>query len=214
MENREGKLFRDLMNATTEYYGKPQLSSPLLGMYFNGLTSYTFDQVQYAVSRHLGNTKNGQFMPKIGDIVRHIEGEDVSIDQVIASARNPLTPFGVLCRIEIGTSDLDNPINAFYLKQRAQECIDLLPEWRRMAADGTYNNHAISVMLKHKVNPHGAFMKGLAYPAKSVILSNRICKIQGSKQHERLLGPGQTCNNAALPVDALQRIQNLKDIVA
>lgn len=65
--------FIEVLEAVSEQYSKP-LSDGLKGLYWEGLKGYDFEAVSLAFSRHLRNTENGQFMPKIADIVKMLEG--------------------------------------------------------------------------------------------------------------------------------------------
>ena len=65
--------FVNVMQLVAEQYGKKQ-SGGLVALYWQGLKNYDFPAVQDAIGRHLGNTDTGQFMPKIADIIRMMEG--------------------------------------------------------------------------------------------------------------------------------------------
>jgi uncharacterized protein YdaU (DUF1376 family) len=191
VDNSERAIFAQFMDTISDYYQKPKLDNHILEIYFNGLATYTFDQVKESVSKHMGDPKSGQFMPKIADIKKHIEGGEMTTDNVLAAAREPRTPFGVLCRIQIGTWDLNHQSDMFYLKQRAQECLDKLPEWREKAVNGGYTDHEIRSMLKHHVNPERPFHSGLVPPAGQNELIGRCKKIWldefADKDHEEPL---------------------------
>jgi len=177
VDNSERAVFAEFMDTISDYYQRPKLEGHILEIYFNGLVNYTFDQVKQSVSKHMGDPKNGQYIPKIADIKKHIEGGEMTTDNVLAAAREPRTPFGVFCRIQIGTWDLNHQTDMFYLKQRAQECLDKLPEWREKAVTGDYTDHEIRTMLKHEVNPERPFHSGLVPPANQSVLIGRCKKI-------------------------------------
>jgi hypothetical protein len=65
--------FVDIMQVVSEQYGKKP-SDSLVALYWIGLKNYDWPAVRDAIGRHLGNTENGQFMPKIADIVKMMEG--------------------------------------------------------------------------------------------------------------------------------------------
>ena len=186
MNVHDGDKFLGFMNALAEYYGKPAMSTVVVTMYFNGLQDYSYSQVEQAASKHM-QSGTGQFIPKIADFVRHIEGGQVTADQVIASARLANTPMGILCRIQIGSFDLGAKGDMFYLRQRAEECLQLMPEWKERASAGDYTNHEISMMLKFDIDTEAPFHIGLIGPECSGDLPERVSKIQGSPRHEFLL---------------------------
>ena len=187
MNHSDRQNFKDLFDGVCEAYGKDKMSKMGLQVYFDSLIKYEFGQISMAVSRHLRDPDHGTFFPKVADIVRAIEGGGVTTDEVISAARLKSTPFGILCRKQIGHWDLEHQTDMFYLKQRAQECIDLLPEWKARAAAGDYSDHEISIMLKHGVNPAGPFKAGLPRPANARELSARVSQISQTPRHKFLI---------------------------
>ena len=189
MNDGDRGQFKALLDGLCEAYDKDKMSKMALQIYFEAMRRFDIDQVLTAASAHLADPKHGTFFPKVADLIRQIEGGEVTTDHVIAAARAKSTPFGILCRIQIGTFDLDNQTDMFYLKQRAQECLDLLPEWKARAAAGEYTDHEISIMIKHEVDPTGSFDNGLDRPANVPLLTSRINQIVQTPRHKFLLEP-------------------------
>ena len=188
MNDQDKKRFQEAFNALSEYYQqKENLSKPALQIYFAALQRFDFDQVQWAISKHVQSASNGQFYPKVADIIRIIEGGDITTDQVLAAARTCDTPLGLLCRIQIGSWDLKNQTDMFYLKQRAEECLHLLTEWKARAISGDYSDHEISMMLKHNINPCQPFYTGLPAPSNSGQIVSRVSQIVQTERHKFLL---------------------------
>lgn len=69
--------FRDVMSVTCELYGK-SVSQTMLRLYFGTLQQFTIEQVRQAIGEHISDKKSGSFFPKPADIIRKIEGEDLS----------------------------------------------------------------------------------------------------------------------------------------
>jgi len=65
--------FGKALAALAEYYGK-ELSEGVVTLYWQGLQQYDIDDIESAIGRHLQNPDSGQWMPKIADIVRMIDG--------------------------------------------------------------------------------------------------------------------------------------------
>ena len=65
--------FGKAIAALAEYYGK-ELSDGVVTLYWQGLSQYPIDDIEAAIGRHLQNPDTGQWMPKIADIVRMIDG--------------------------------------------------------------------------------------------------------------------------------------------
>ena len=65
--------FAKAVAALHEYYGKP-VSEAVVELYWQGLYQYTNDQLETAVMRHIQNPDNGQWMPKVSDLVKMMAG--------------------------------------------------------------------------------------------------------------------------------------------
>lgn len=65
--------FGKALAALAEYYGR-ELSDGVVALYWQGLQQYAIEDIEAAIGRHLQNPDSGQWMPKIADIVRMIDG--------------------------------------------------------------------------------------------------------------------------------------------
>lgn len=65
--------FATALSALGDYYGK-ELSEGVIALYWQGLQQYEIEDIEVAIGRHLQNPDSGQWMPKIADIVRMLEG--------------------------------------------------------------------------------------------------------------------------------------------
>jgi hypothetical protein len=65
--------FCEMLDLVAEQYGKT-LSDGLKALYWQGLQDFDLSALRQAVSRHLRNPDSGQFMPKIADFVRMMQG--------------------------------------------------------------------------------------------------------------------------------------------
>ena len=65
--------FDETIVAVGEQYGK-SLSEGVKMLYWQGLINYDLKAVQQALYRHIRNPDNGQFMPKVADIIRMLQG--------------------------------------------------------------------------------------------------------------------------------------------
>jgi hypothetical protein len=73
MQDDDFSTFRKMISLTAEQYGK-QLSPELIRFYFDGLSHLPVDSVREALNKHIRNTESGQFMPKIADLIRALDG--------------------------------------------------------------------------------------------------------------------------------------------
>lgn len=73
MQQRDFDGFVDILQVVAEQYGK-RLSDGVIALYWQGLQDLDFAAVKDALGRHLRNTDTGQFMPKIADIRKMLDG--------------------------------------------------------------------------------------------------------------------------------------------
>jgi hypothetical protein len=73
MKTQHRESFGALMTGIGELYGK-SMSPELIAIYWDGLKDYEFDEVKIAINLHVRNPDTGQFMPKIADVVKFVEG--------------------------------------------------------------------------------------------------------------------------------------------
>ena len=73
MTQDDFEKFEDLLSGVGEIYGKT-LSEFALSMWWGALKKYDLAAIRDALSRHVINPDNGQFMPKPADVVRMIGG--------------------------------------------------------------------------------------------------------------------------------------------
>lgn len=73
MQQADYEGFVDVMQVVGEQYGK-KLSGGVLALYWQGLKDLDFAAVKDALGRHLRNTDTGQFMPKVADIRKMLDG--------------------------------------------------------------------------------------------------------------------------------------------
>lgn len=187
MNDQDIAGFTDLMVGLCDVYGKEPPRGMAMDIYFSALRDYPLEQVRIAANKHVQDPKAGQFFPKPADFIRHLSGSELTTDQIISAARLKKTPLGILCRIHIGHFDLEHNTDMFYLKQRAEECLQMLPEWKARAKVGDYTDHEVSIMLKHKVNPLKPLFDGLPPPANREGLKARALEIMESDRYKFLI---------------------------
>ena len=208
MDNTDKNAFKELFNGLNDYYqSKERISTVALQIYFGALERFTFEQVTNAVTAHVSDPTSGKFYPKAGDLIKHLEGGEITADMILASAKVANTPLGILARIHIGTWDL-NSGDSFYLNSRAKECLLLMNEWKERARQGEYSGHEISIMIKHNVNPIQPFFGGIAGPQLTHALDSRIKAIQLSNRHKELTAPNYTASTEQPNTDQLRVIHN------
>jgi hypothetical protein len=65
--------FLTVLTGVADYYGK-ELSEGVISLYWQGLLQYDIEAVEKALWDHTQNPDNGQFMPKIADLTRAMQG--------------------------------------------------------------------------------------------------------------------------------------------
>lgn len=73
MHDNESTKFADLLTDAMAYYGK-DVSSFMLSIFWDSLKRFEYDDVSRAFTLHAQNPDNGQWAPKVADIVKMIEG--------------------------------------------------------------------------------------------------------------------------------------------
>ena len=76
MQSTDKKRFATLLSGIADYYGK-ELSNGVIALYWQGLEQYDINAVEKALWEHTQNPDNGQFMPKIADVARNLQGRTV-----------------------------------------------------------------------------------------------------------------------------------------
>jgi hypothetical protein len=141
MNDQDFDTFSDLWTAAYESVSRGKTpSASATNLAFEALRIYTVDQIRIALSRHVRDADAGRYGLTPADVVRQIDGETPTADQVIAAALKPRTPLAVLCRIEIGSHDLNNR-TTYELRPLAEGCLAMFPEWRARIAAGRLTDH-------------------------------------------------------------------------
>lgn len=73
MNNNEKKQFSELLQSVMDYY-KQDLSPFVAGIFWDALKGFDYEQVAKALTSHAMNPDNGQYAPKVADIVRVLSG--------------------------------------------------------------------------------------------------------------------------------------------
>ncbi len=73
MVDNDKVQFVTILVGISDYYGKV-LAEGVIDLYWQGLRQYDIDAVQKAFWEHTQNPDNGQFMPKIADVSRNLQG--------------------------------------------------------------------------------------------------------------------------------------------
>ena len=73
MQANDRNRFATLITGIADYYGKT-LAGGVIELYWQGLKQYDIGAVEKALWEHTQNPDNGQFMPKIADVTRNLQG--------------------------------------------------------------------------------------------------------------------------------------------
>jgi hypothetical protein len=71
--DRDFDRFLTILTGVSDYYGKP-LSESVQQLYWHGLQQYDIEAVEKALWAHTQNPDSGQFMPKIADVTKMLQG--------------------------------------------------------------------------------------------------------------------------------------------
>lgn len=73
MRNSDVNDFSSLLTSVYQLYGK-DINQGLFELWWNALQRFDIADIRKALSSHVTNTDNGQFLPKPADIIRALEG--------------------------------------------------------------------------------------------------------------------------------------------
>ncbi|MBR7747437.1 DUF6475 domain-containing protein [Undibacterium baiyunense] len=73
MQDNDQVKFVTILTGIADYYGKT-LAQGVIELYWQGLRQYDIEAVEKALWEHTQNPDNGQFMPKIADVTRTLQG--------------------------------------------------------------------------------------------------------------------------------------------
>ncbi len=73
MKASDFKAFYSLLQAIAAMYGR-DLTPGVIALYWQGLQAYDLAAVREALNRHVNNPDTGQFMPKIADVHKMLQG--------------------------------------------------------------------------------------------------------------------------------------------
>jgi len=152
MRDQDFDAFSEAWSAAYELCSRGKTCSPgATNLAFEALSIYELQQVTAALSQHC-RSADAKYGLVPADVVALIDGETPTPDQIIAAAMKPRTALAVLCRIEIGSWNLDN-WDRHQLKPLAESCIAQIPEWRQRIDAGGLLEHEREAMTRHHVDP-------------------------------------------------------------
>lgn len=173
MNDQDKMQFKQLMDGASVYYQKDPMQPMALKIYFNALDRFTLDQVQGAISQHIQDPDQGRFYPKVADIVRNIEGDNLKPEDLVAEANVKESPLGILVLMHIDDFTF-NSANSNDVRQAAHNCMVMLPDWKERALRGAYTPREVEVMVKYGVDPKKPFYKGLQPPSNPLELDRLV----------------------------------------
>lgn len=165
--NESKRKFQECMNGVCEYYDKKPFSKMTLMIYFEALADYSFDEITYAISKHMRDSERGGFIPRVSDLERHLAAAKPTTSEIIALARLKNCPLGVIAGTHIDASMLKN-LQHNELIDFAAEVLVKFDEYLKMARTGYYPDHLLLRMDALGVSPLGPFMPGMPPPQGDV----------------------------------------------
>lgn len=76
---KDRKEFTVIMGTLAEIYEKTSTPAKTR-IYFDALAAYSIDEVKRAVNSHVSDPKHGTFMPKPGDLIRHLKADEPNVE--------------------------------------------------------------------------------------------------------------------------------------
>ena len=150
MDKHEFERFSNAWASAFELCSRGKVpSAGAINLAFHALQEYPLAVVFKALARHV-KSEQGKYGLTVSDIVTDIEGAKPNVDQIIGMALKPSTPLGVLCRIEIGSWNLEN-WTADKLRPLAQACLEKLPELKARVAAAEFAEHEIAALERYGI---------------------------------------------------------------
>jgi hypothetical protein len=174
--------FKQTMAIISTTYDK-EISEEKLGVFWLLLGKHPVDQIRAAVIKHIEHPQDGKWIPKPADILKHINGAELTADDIIAMARTKSCPLGCMAAIKIGSNNLKE-LNHFELKVLAEEVLLRLPKWKERADNGDYRNFELEAMIKYHVDPVSPFHAGLLPPREAYRIGMKVSALPGPVQEE------------------------------
>jgi hypothetical protein len=147
MDHSEFERFSKAWSSAFELCSRGKVpSGGAINLAFHALREYPLQTVFQALAAHI-KSEQGKYGMTVSDIVTLIEGEKPTPDQIIGMALKPTTPLGVLCRIEIGSWNLEN-WDSFKLRPLAEACLAKLPELKDRVKAGEFAANELDAMKR------------------------------------------------------------------
>ena len=77
MNQSEFKAFAELLGTIADYY-RVEMKPATVKLYWHALSAYSTEEIRGALNAHLHNPDTGQFMPKIADVVKLLQGNTLT----------------------------------------------------------------------------------------------------------------------------------------
>lgn len=169
MDRSDFNEFAGMWSAAYELCRGKTASPGGINMAFEVLRGYPLEHVSRALTKHC-RTGEGKFGLTTGHVCEIIDGPKPTADDVIAAAIRPQTPLGVLCAIEIGSSNLSE-LHPARLKILAKVCLNHLDDWRERIRAGSLETHELEAMRRRGIDPSSTLR--LSAPAKGLALTHQ-----------------------------------------
>lgn len=161
MNDSDFDAFAKAWGSAFELCSRGKVSSPgAINLAFEALRIYPLTEITKALTAHI-RSPDAKYGLVPADIAALLDGPTPNPDQIIAAAMSPKTALAVLCRISIGTWNLNN-WDRHQLRPAAENCIASLPEWKAKIDAGKLAEHEQLACLKYGVNPKSARLVGPA----------------------------------------------------
>ena len=173
-------LLRQVFRMLAGSKDQKELQADDVDYWFSVLEFAAIEDVASAFDTHM---KSERFVPMPADILALLGVKvNPTARQLVAMARKPRCPLGVIARMQIGTQNLNGMLDEWALVAEAEVILDDLHNINKRAQEGRYSNAEVSVMLKHSVDPRKA-LTGRIYSKSAHQLNARMAALQGTTKH-------------------------------
>ena len=177
-------LLRQVFRMLAGSKDQKELQADDVDYWFSVLEFAAIEDVTSAFDTHM---KSERFVPMPADILALLGVKvNPTARQLVAMARKPRCPLGVIARMQIGTQNLNGMLDEWALVSEAELILDDFHSINKRAQEGRYSDAEVSVMLKHSVDPRKA-LTGRIYSKAAHQLSGRMMALQGTTKHAAMI---------------------------
>ncbi|MCK5613418.1 hypothetical protein KAR91_66725 [Candidatus Pacearchaeota archaeon] len=155
MNKNDLERFITEMTFAGDIYSKNLHDGAML-KFFTLLSDHPIDLVVNALNAHMKDPSSGMYAPKPADLIRKIEGEPLTAEEILQAAIKSNTPMGILAADVIGSFEMRSLSRSDLLKI-AKGIVSEVRDWQRKYNGGSISAHALKIIESKGVSTSRPF---------------------------------------------------------